>query len=554
VSRIPSSSHGSSTQGALSRTQPNARALASLLRSRIAGDVLDDDAALGVCSRDASPYARRPSVVVRPRDRDDVATLLMLAAPRGIAVVPRAGGTSLAGQCVPVGDSIVVDVGTHMARVTAVDVDRRQVTVQPGVVRDALNRHLAPNRLLFAPDPSTTDRCQIGGMIGNNAWGLHAVSRGTTRDHVVELEIVTSAGAVHRLQGIVAPFPAKALSRDDERARLHAVTIDVLQRYAAAIERGYPSLRGVTSNAGYPLDVLYRQHSHESARPFNLAPLMCGAEGTLAIVTEATLGLIEVPGVVRLCCLHFDGVDAALQAVATIRETGPSALEMVDRAILRVASTDPAQQRNRFWLLGDPAAVLLVEYAGHDGEDVERRARGLCEAFRGRASLIADDGAIERVWALRRASLGMLMGAEGGLQAVTGIEDAAVAPRDLPGFYREVRALLDAEGLEHFAYGPVGMGSLHIRPVLPLHTTADLARYERLLDGVAAIAVRLGGTFTCKHGDGRMRGRYLDSVLGPDVVAAMREVKRAFDPLGILNPGKILDCPAFATDLLIAGA
>jgi FAD/FMN-containing dehydrogenase len=368
---------------------------------------------------------------------------------------------------------------------------------------------------------------------------LHALSRGTTRDHVAALEVVLADGSVASVDG-------DSNDRDDAHAVLVRNINENVRKNATAIENGYPSLRGIINNGGYALDVLLRRQTSGDA--CSLVPLICGAEGTLAIVTRATLKLVEPPTVRRLCCLHFDSIDAALRAVAGLRATLPAALELMDRAILRMAASHPQHNASRFWLQGDPAAVLLVEYAGDSSSEVDDHIRDLQRMVDRDAMTVVAAQHIERAWALRRGALSMLMQAEGGLRAVTGIEDAAVAVADLPGFFAEVSELLQRQSLPFFVYGPVGMGSLHIRPELDLRAPGALMEYERLLDAVAAITVRFRGSFTCKHGDGRMRGKYLGAMLGDDMVQAMREVKRAFDPLGILNPGKILDCPPLTAD------
>lgn len=518
------------------------------LRSHIAGEVLTDTDARSPYARDASPYRQMPMAVVRPRNRDDIVALLTIAGEHRLPIIARGAGTSLAGQCV--GNGIVLDMAAHHQRIVDFDPGSRRIKVEPGVVRDALNRQLASHRLQFAPDPSTTDRCQVGGMIGNNAWGLHAVSSGTTREHVQALELVLADGTVMTAGAVDAAGLGALRSRHDREGRLYRAVIAAIGAHEAAITTGYPSMRGITSNSGYALDALARQQPwNVQGGRFNLAGLICGSEGTLGIVTAATLGLVDVPDVASLCCLHFDAVAPALRAVPAILDTRPAALELLDRAILRVADTHVEHRGSRRWLQGDPGAVLLVEYAGASPDAVQARVTELQRMHAPRAASVIAGGDVERVWAVRRAALKMLMQREGGLRAFTGIEDAAVSVGELADYYAEVQALLASEGLAHYAYGPVGMGSLHVRPEPPNGRAYGPEEFERLLDAVAAITVRRGGSFSCKHGDGRMRGKYLEAVLGSESVAAMRQVKSAFDPAGILNPGKILDCPPLTSDL-----
>ncbi|MGQ0657342.1 MAG: FAD-binding oxidoreductase [Chromatiales bacterium] len=462
------------------------------LRRRSGSDVLTDHRSLEPYATDASPYHQLPAAVVRPRDVENVVAIAQLATEFGVPLIPRGGGTSLAGQCV--GTGVIVDMGWHQKAILSFDPGMRRVTVQPGVVRDVLNRHLQPHGLIFAPDPSTTDRCQIGGMAGNNAWGLHALRYGTTRDHVIAMDAVLADGTLVNLRGMNDVALEKVKFTAGHEGEIYREVIGTVTRHAEAIVAGYPSLRGIPNNAGYALDVLLRGQPWERAGPrFNLAPLLCGAEGTLALVTSVTLKLVERPIVCRLLCLHFDSVELALDAVPGVLATQPAALELLDRAILRVAAAHEAQRANCFWLQGDPGAVLIVEYSGQSAEAVSTAAEQARRERGARPCTVVEGAKVEQAWALRRAALSMLMEPDSGLDAVTGIEDAAVSAGDLRAYFGEVQQTLEQFGLPFFVYGPVGMGVLHVRPVLRLDSAAAVTRYERLLDAAAAIAVRYRG-------------------------------------------------------------
>lgn len=522
--------------------------LAAVFQRHIADEVLTGDASRRACATDASPYFRMPAAVLRPRDRADVIAIAELASELGVPLIPRAAGTSLAGQCV--GAGFVVDMGARQNLVLDFDPGMGHVMVQPGIVRDVLNDHLAPHGLTFAPDPSTTAACQIGGMVGNNAWGLHAVRDGSTRDHVVAMEAVLADGTpVHLHELHAAALNDKQALPGREGDIYRAVTGHIGQ-YAAEIEEGFPSVRGIPNNAGYALDVLLRGQPWIGDGPrFNLAPLMCGSEGTLALVTAVKLKLIKRPRAQTLLCLQFDAIESALASVPSLRAMRPAALELLERAILRIAAAHPEQCANRFWYHDEPAAVLLVEVSGDSAGEVNAAVERVRREFPTLPCVVLEGVDIERAWSLRRAALGMLMEPGRDSLAVTGIEDVAVASEDLPAFYADVKGLLADLRMPFYIYGPVGMGALHIRPQLRLDSAAAATTYEQLLDSVAAITVRYRGSFSCKHGDGRMRGKYLSWVLGDDVVTAVRAVKQAFDPAGILNPGKILDCPPVTADL-----
>jgi FAD/FMN-containing dehydrogenase len=529
-------------------------ALAEELRSRLEGDVIGEPAALDAYARDASPYLCRPALAIRPMHRDDCLELVRWAAANSVPLIPRAGGTSLAGQCV--GDGVVVDTGYYMNHLRTLELDGRRTTVEAGVVRDTLNTVLAPFSLSFAPDPSSTARCQIGGMIGNNAWGLHGVSSGTTREHIEDIEVILSDGSAIRAQPLDAAGLAKKLKREDREGECYRAAVAVVDREIEAIRAGYPGFRGIISNAGYALDALARmQPWNADGAPFNLSALFCGAEGTLGLVTEATLKLTPLPAHRRLVRAQFARPVQALEVVPDIVGTVPAAVEWLDQDILELGRLDIRLGRQCRWL-GDPArSLLVIEYAGEDDGEVERAAAELARRLAGTTctppAVVADDAEIDTVWALRRAALSLLMEMPGGLRAVTGIEDTAVHVGDLPRYYEEIMALLDARGLKAYAYGPVGMGAMHLRPVFP-----DLAKggdgidaYTAMIEDVAAVTARYRGSFSAKHGVGRMRGDFLATTVGERLMPALAEIKRAFDPAGIFNPGKILDCPPMVANL-----
>ncbi len=529
-------------------------ALAEELRSRLEGDVIGEPAALDAYARDASPYLCRPALAIRPMHRDDCLELVRWAAANSVPLIPRAGGTSLAGQCV--GDGVVVDTGYYMNHLRTLELDGRRTTVEAGVVRDTLNTVLAPFSLSFAPDPSSTARCQIGGMIGNNAWGLHGVSSGTTREHIEDIEVILSDGSAIRAQPLDAAGLAKKLKREDREGECYRAAVAVVDREIEAIRAGYPGFRGIISNAGYALDALARmQPWNTDGAAFNLSALFCGAEGTLGLVTEATLKLTPLPAHRRLVRAQFARPVQALEVVPDIVGTEPAAVEWLDQDILELGRLDIRLGRQCRWL-GDPArSLLVIEYAGEDDGEVERAAAELARRLAGTTctppAVVADDAEIDTVWALRRAALSLLMEMPGGLRAVTGIEDTAVHVGDLPRYYEEIMALLDARGLKAYAYGPVGMGAMHLRPVFP-----DLAKggdgidaYTAMIEDVAAVTARYRGSFSAKHGVGRMRGDFLATTVGERLMPALAEIKRAFDPAGIFNPGKILDCPPMVANL-----
>ncbi len=512
------------------------------------GELLTDEAMRTAHARDASPYRVTPLAIAQPRHARDCATLIAFANDARIPLVPRAAGTSLAGQCV--GTGIVVDCSRHMNRILAIDTENRCAVVEPGVTPLTLNTALAGTGLRFAPDPSTSDRCHLAGMAGNNAWGAHAPRDGTMRDHVHAMDVLCGDGT--SLAATARPgesFDRSLMAGGSEGALLRGLYVLIDENLSLIRER-YP--HGVPNNMGYALDVLAGQRPFErSGPPFNLAPFLCGSEGTLAMITQLTVRLVPETGASRVLACAFPTLDAALDAVPIARSHEACAVELLDRALIDIASGDPEHARAAR-LFGDCTAGLLIELDGEDdgaalsaAHDLQRR---LGESHAARC-MLADKAESAALWALRRAALTILLSGSEGLTPVTGIEDGAVPIDRLREYATATRALLDRHGLRAIVYGSVSMGLMHFRPFLDLDTAAGRTLYARLIDDMAELVTRFGGTLSSKHGDGRLRAHHIATVLGGDILPVLHEVKRLFDPGGVLNPGKILAAPPVTRDL-----
>jgi len=335
----------------------NCQSLLQELATQIQGEVLTDRLSRMLYATDASPYQQLPLGVVRPCCVEDCVALIRFAGHHHLPLIPRAAGTSLAGQCV--GKGLVVEVSPCFTKVLEIDTERRRCRVQPGVVLDTLNNQLWPSGLMFAPDPSTGSRCQIGGMIGNNAWGLHSLRDGTTRDHVLELQAVLSDGSLVRVGPLTSTELEAKLALDTLEGEIYRATAAAVTEERKIILERYPSVRGIPCNQGYPLDVLAQgQPWVADGPPFNLAPFFCGSEGTLGFVVEATLNLAPLPEERLLLGVHFHSLEAALQAVAVVLEHQPVAVELLDKVLLRLARQNPEHAKQCAWITGDPAAVL----------------------------------------------------------------------------------------------------------------------------------------------------------------------------------------------------
>jgi len=514
--------------------------LAELAR-QIEGDVLYDRLSRMLYATDASPYQLVPSALVRPRHRRDCRRIVEFACQHRLPIIPRAAGTSLAGQCV--GQGLVIDVSRYMRRILAIDADRMRAWVEPGVTPYQLNETLQASGLMFAPDPSTSAYCTIGGMVGNNAWGIHSLGYGATRENVFAVEALLSDASAVCFNALTQTGLEQKLQLANREGAIYRSLLTLVKQHQDLMRRHFSAPDGISRNAGYALDYLVQSQRQENGG-FNLAPFLCGSEGTLVLLTAIGVKLIPVPKQRFLWCLHFDRIEDALTAVPDLLAHQPVALELIDREILRSTENNPRQQANRFWLQGEPAAVLLIEW---HGQVPERTLADTLPAYA--VTPVAGQEAIERVWALRKAGLGSLMGRPGLLKAVTGIEDAAVAVNDLAAYLSDVRQILSSHTSDCVVYGPVGRGVLHLRPWLDLNQDADRQKFQAILDAVARIVLRYRGVVSAKHGDGRLRGPYLQTVFGEQVLALFRQVKKTFDPQALFNPGKMLDAPSPLADL-----
>lgn len=520
------------------------------LSQKMDGEVHHDRMHRMLFAQDASVYQEEPLGVAYPRHTADVQALVRFAERMNISLIPRGAGTSLAGQCV--GPGLVVDLGRHMNQILELNVEEGWVRVQPGVILDDLNRYLAPHGLFFGPDTSTSNRCMIGGMIGNNSCGSHSIYFGQTRAHLLEMGVVFSDG---NFESIAPWSEAELAEKLDDTGRfgkgLRALD-KAVRNNGELIRQHYPRPEVRRRNTGYPLDVVESSKPYitqslmgGSSRAFSLAEFLCGTEGTLAITTEATLNLVPRPSHNILICVHFETVRAALEATILAVEHTPAAVELVDRPILELTKHNLEQQRHRFFVEGDPEAILVVEFYADNDAELERKAAELIEAFKSRgfgySYPIVHAPKDKSVWALRKAGLGLLMGTPGDTKPVTVVEDTAVAVDVLPDYIDDFRAIMERHGNECVYYAHASVGELHLRPQLNLKDAADAKKFEEIAGDVADLVRKYGGAISGEHGDGRLRAPLLERFYGAEIMALHKQVKDAFDPKNILNPKKIVD-------------
>ncbi len=512
---------------------PDAAVLRTLedIRADLRGDIRADQLSRAIYATDASIYEIVPDAVVLPKCVDDVRKIVAACARHRVPLTARGAGTGLAGGAVNRG--VIIDLSRHMNRVLAIDPVERTACVEPGVVLDELNALLAPHGLQFAPDVATSSRATIGGMIANNSCGAHSVYYGRTVDHVRSLDVVLSDGSLAR-------WPRAGGAPSALEHNIMQTVRDTAVEYADDITARFPRI--LRRNGGYALD---RLRPEEKGR-INLETLICGSEGTLGIVVGATLKLEPLPRHTGMVVAHFHELLDALAATPAVLEHAPAAVELLDKLILDAARRNPIMQRRRWLVEGDPRGLLIIEL--YDDDDARLRARlsalarDLASRETGYAHPVLTD-AVEQadLWHIRKSGLGLLMSTPGDRQTYDFVEDTAVDPSKLRDYIARFKQVLEDEGVpEASYYAHASVGCLHVKPILNLKSASDIAKMHRIADRISSLALEFGGTMTGEHGDGILRSEWLAKMYGPRIIEAFRKVKAAFDPHGILNPGKIV--------------
>ena len=511
---------------------------AGMLMQQIEGEVRFDKMSRILYSTDASMYQIEPIGVVLPKHERDVLKVIRLAAEHGVAVIPRGGGTGLAGAVV--GRGVVMDMSKYMNRILDFNAEEGWVKVEPGVILDELNAFLKPHGLQFAPDVATSSRATIGGMVGNNSAGTHSVIYGKTIDHVLELDLILADGTRTTAGELDEPAVKQKCEQRDLEGRAYREVIRLARENAEEIERRYPKiLRRV---GGYNLDEFIKK------QPFSLARMVIGSEGTLATVVGAKLKVIPLPRAKVLGIAQFGELIASMRAVAPILATQPAAVELIDEMILEQTEGSVELSRARSWVQGAPKAVLAVEYYGDsEGEllgklDELETLLGDLELAHTFSRAISEADQAD-VWNVRRAGLGLLMGVKGDSKPIAFVEDAAVPPERLPDYIAEFGDLMHALDTRAGYYAHASVGLLHIRPMVDLKDAAEIAKMRFIAESVRDLVMKYGGAISGEHGDGLVRSCWNEAFFGPVLYNAFREVKRAFDPTGMMNPGKIVDAP-----------
>ncbi len=527
------------------------------LAAQLEGELHHDRMMRVLYATDASEYQELPVAVALPKSEADLRHLLAFAAHHSLGLIPRAAGTSLAGQVV--GGGIIVDAGRHLNRLLGYDAARHRVRVQPGVVRNDLNLFLKPHGVFFAPETSTANRAMIGGMVGNNSCGANSIVYGATCDHLVSARGFLSDGSLVTFGPLTpAEFAAKCTGPDMLETRIYRTVRDVLgdAKNRQTIRDNFPKPSVTRRNTGYGLDRLMDCAVFDPAaeKPFNLCRLIAGSSGTLFLGVEFELNCEPLPPPGALMCAHFASVPDSLQATVIAMRHRPHGCELIDRLVLECTKENPEQAKNRFFVQGDPAGVLVVEFRSTDRAKLESEMRTLEAEFRAAGLgyafpvLWGDEG--NRVWDLRRAGQGLMTNVRGDAKPHTVVEDTAVAVEDLPNYIAEFDALMKGKyGLNCIYYAHAGAGELHNRPLFDLKTAGGVKMFRDIGTDVARLVKKYRGSLSGEHGDGRVRGEFIRFMVGEECYAMMRRIKDAFDPRGLLNPGKIIDAVPMDRDL-----
>jgi FAD/FMN-containing dehydrogenase/Fe-S oxidoreductase len=527
----------------------------SALQKDLEGEFFTDETTRRLYATDASAYREIPIAVAIPKSNNDLLKLIRFAAKNKTSVIPRTAGTSLAGQVV--GAGIVVDVSRHFNRIIEVNVKEQWAVVEPGIVRDDLNQHLKSFGYFFAPETSTANRAMIGGMIGNNSCGSNSVVFGSTREHLLEVNAILSDGSTAWFGPLTRDEFIKRSSGDTLENKLYQHINKTLSspENIAAIEKDFPKVSIERRNTGYAIDMLARmQPFNPGGAAFNFSSLIAGSEGTLAFVTSAKIKLTPLdPPHKKLVCIHCKSIDESLRANLVALKHNPSAVELMDHYVFEATKRNIGQQENRFFIEGDPQAILVAELTRDSEAKVDRDAAALIEDLQrhglGYSYPLVSGENIKKVWNLRKAGLGLLSNIPGDEKPVPVIEDTAVDVEDLPAYIADFGEVLKQHGLYSVHYAHAGSGELHLRPIIDLKKADGIRLFRTIAEEVATLVKKYNGSLSGEHGDGRLRGEFIPQMIGEHNYQMIKELKRVWDPHNIFNPGKIVDTPPMDTNL-----
>ena len=519
--------------------------IADELSRRVDGEVRFDPYSRLLYSTDASIYQMEPVGVVIPRNAADVQAVVEFGAREGIPVLPRSGGTSLAGQTV--NHAIVLDFSKYLNNVLEVNPEEQWARVQPGIILEQLTRQVSSHGLQYAPDPTTANRACVGGGIGNNTCGAHSVIYGKTLDHIRELDVILSDGSTAHLGELTPAELESRLSATGLEGEIYRGVLRIAREQKDEIDRTYAKIQRRVS--GYNLDEFILDDGH--GHPVNLARMVVGSEGTLCVVTEAKVNLVPRPAMTSLSILHFRTIFDASEATTRVLTHDPSSIELIDKMVLDRGREALGSSRNLSFIEGDPGAMLVVEFYGESEDELTARMNAL-KADIGLAYAcvnILDRAGQAAVWNVRKGGLGLLMSTRGDAKPIPFVEDPAVDPSVMGEFVRRFDEIVTEHGTTAGYYGHASVGCLHIRPLISLKDEEGINKMVSIGDAVSDLIKEFGGSMSGEHGDGIVRGVWTRKMFGDQIYNAFRELKQTWDPQGIMNPGKIIDTPPMTENL-----
>lgn len=524
------------------------------LKNRLEGDIRWDKATRLQYSTDASAYREEPLAVVWPKTKQDIQKTILFAKENGLSIIPRAAGTSLAGQVV--GSGMVIDISKYLREIISIDVQKGVATVEPGVVLDQLNMALKPLGLFFGPETSTSNRCSLSGMVGNNSCGAHSLIYGSTRDHLNSLKMILDDGIEYHFGEVTPEIFTEKCKQNDREGEIYRFVDRIAsdKSLISIISESFPEPSVKRRNTGYAIDTIIGTFLTGGKSPLNLAKLIAGSEGTLGVITEITLNLVPLPPKEKaVIAVHLNERNESFYANLIVLKYSPAAVELMDNIILECTKGNIEQQKNRYFVKGDPGAILIVEFLGNTKEEIAAKAAymeaELRQAGYGYHFPIIWGDETSKVWNLRKAGLGVLSNIEGDAKPVSLVEDTAVAVDKLPDYMAEFEGIMKKYNLDCVYHAHIGTGELHLRPVLNLKEPGEVELFRKIGYEVALLVKKYRGSLSGEHGDGRLRGEFIPLMVGETVYQLMRELKRTFDPHGIFNPGKIIDTPPMNTSL-----
>ena len=522
------------------------------LNNSLTGELFFDNLHKTIYATDASVYRKIPLAVAYPKNTDDIQQLIAFATKNNTTLIPRTAGTSLAGQCV--GDGIVVDVSKYFTEIISFDKKAKTITLEPGIIRDELNLFLKPHGLFFGPNTSTSNRCMIGGMVGNNSSGSTSIRYGVTRDKVIAIDTILSDGSLATFSEISSDKFKEKMELNSLEGSIYKSIYDelIFDSTQEEIKQEFPKESIHRRNTGYAVDEFLKSDLFGGNEPtINVAKFLSGSEGTLAFSTKITIQLDDVqPKESIMVTSHFNSVNESLKATVITMNHNLYTCELMDKVILDCTKNNREQAKNRFFLQGDPGAVLMLEVAANTIEEAEMLADALIADLEKNKmgyhhpKIYGHD--INKIFALRKAGLGLLGNMVGDQKAVACIEDTAVDLNDLPNFIEDFTLIMDKYQQEAVYYAHAGAGEIHLRPILNLKKSEDVVLFRKITTETAELVKKYKGSFSGEHGDGIVRAEFIPLMIGEENYQLLRRIKKAFDPNNVFNKGKITD--AFSMD------